>query len=217
VALSRYFVRRHDISSRRGLQFLTPSVELSDALQIGFFFATHIRVDKMPQKVARRARIVLSNHEPPSPFVDRRSPHAGSPASWETTMHYWPCLVLFLFSLLPVTSLDPVAAPSDATKTIAAILIEFVHQCNPSQRHALEAIVEGPAATAEERLLAQALLHAEHTASPDDKPHLMALMRDKSASAGDRTLAAVIYNLVHAATDVDKDQLKRLKEPVCCP
>lgn len=130
-------------------------------------------------------------------------------------MHCCPCLVLLLLSLLPITSGSLVAAESDATRTIAAILIEFVHRCAPSQRDALEAIVDDSAVTAQERLLARALLHVEHTASPDDKPQLLAVMQDKSASVGHRILATVIYNLVHIATDVDNEQLKRLgtKDP----
>lgn len=148
--------------------------------------------------------------------------HRLTPAIWGRMLpmldgqignvHYWPCLLLLLLSLLPATTGRLVATESDATRTIAAILIEFVHTCAPFQRDALEAIVNNPAVTAQERLLAQALLHVQHTPSPDDKPQLLALVQDKLAKAAHRTIATVIYNLVHTATDADKEQLNRWKD-----
>jgi hypothetical protein len=125
---------------------------------------------------------------------------------------HWQGRLLLLLALLSATAGRLVAAETNTMRTITAILIEFVHQCTPSQHDALEAIVNKPAATTQERLLAQALLNVEHTPSPDDKPALLALMRDRSVSAIDRTLACVIYNLVHRASDADKKQLRQLKK-----
>lgn len=127
-------------------------------------------------------------------------------------VRHWQGRLLLVLALLSATAGHFVAAEGNATRTITAILIEFVHQCTPSQRDALEAIVKNPTVTTQQRLLAQALLNVEHTPSPDDKPPLLALMQDQSASAIDRTLACVIYNLVHTATDADRKQLRQLKK-----
>src|SRR5258708_35245986 len=79
-----------------------------------------------------------------------------------------PCLVLLFLALFLTARNSVVATERDATRTIAMILIEFVHTCTPSQRDALQAIVEAPAATAHQRLLASARLDVEHQASVTD-------------------------------------------------
>jgi hypothetical protein len=122
----------------------------------------------------------------------------------------------YLIPMLVVLGLvtAPVAlAQTDATRTMARILMHLNHFPSDADKAELAAIVDDEAAGEGERTVARALLNMQHQVSDDDRAALEALARDSAAAENLRTLAGVLADVNHAPTGAQKDELKPIATP----
>jgi hypothetical protein len=97
-----------------------------------------------------------------------------------------------------------------AVAAIAAILLDLEHTCADRQCAELDAIIQAPSTTDEERAVARAVRRILHTPHPRDVPVLRALSRDWRVSSELRLLATMAGHFVHRATPAQREQLGRL-------
>lgn len=116
---------------------------------------------------------------------------------------------LVLATALSVTM--PIAAlASDATETMASIILKLNHQPSPTEKKDLQNIVDSRSVTENERLIASSLMNMDHSVRQEDKPKLRAVLVDIGASEQERELAKILYQVEHQIDDEDKSRLSKL-------
>lgn len=116
---------------------------------------------------------------------------------------------LVLATVLSMTM--PIAAfASDATETMASIILKLNHQPSAAEKKDLQNIVDNRGVTENERRIASSMINMDHMVRQEDKPKLRAVLVDIGASEQERELAKILYQLEHHASDEDKSRLSKL-------
>lgn len=114
-------------------------------------------------------------------------------------------LVTMLSTTLPVAALA-----SDATETIAAIVLKLNQQPSAAEKKNLQSIVDSRSVTENERRLAASLINFDHVARQEDKPKIRSVLIDPGASEQEREIAKILYQVENQVRDEDKPRLSRL-------
>ena len=119
---------------------------------------------------------------------------------------------LFFATLAAASAQASMDQPSAALQQMATVMHRLKHFPSPQGKQALQAIIDAPASSANERLLASAMMNLQHKAAADDKPRLQRIMDDANAPAAERELAAIIYHLDHRPSSADKQKLQGMMQ-----
>lgn len=115
-------------------------------------------------------------------------------------------------ALVLILALSPFyAMASDATHTMAGILLSLNHFPSDADKAALSSIEESETASYNEKMLAGVIAGIAHKVSDDDREELEELLDDEDIEAGVRVIANALLGINHKVSDGDAAALKKLK------
>ncbi len=116
------------------------------------------------------------------------------------------------FLLLTCLTLATNVSASNATDTLAEILIDLNHYPTENDKTSLNEIQAGADSTDEEKTLASAILRVAHKPAADDVAGLQAI-EEGGSSPATRQIAAAILSINHKAAGKHRSALEKLIEP----
>ncbi|WP_455221028.1 hypothetical protein, partial [Kaarinaea lacus] len=108
---------------------------------------------------------------------------------------YFVTGLIFCLSLLATQVL--LAAASEATKTMAGIMMGLNHYPSDAEKETLKKLINEGSTTDAEKTIATAMINLEHSATAEDKKKLGKVTGDNSVPEPTRTLAGIVSNLNH--------------------
>ncbi|MBD3647345.1 MAG: hypothetical protein HUJ31_07845 [Pseudomonadales bacterium] len=111
--------------------------------------------------------------------------------------------LLFLFMLLPLTSL----AGEAAQQQMAKILMGINHFPNDQQKETLQGLAADSSLSEAERTIAGALAGVQHWPSDEDKAKLVANANDADQPQAVRDLAQIAHDMQHKVSADDRQVL----------
>ena len=108
------------------------------------------------------------------------------------TKHLVPALLLLLAVNAPTLAGGDT---TDATKTMAEIVMNLNHFPSDAEKNTLQQIANSSASTENERIIANSLIGMQHKASSEDKVQLKNIMSSPTATEAERTLAKIMMNI----------------------
>ena len=113
-------------------------------------------------------------------------------------------------SIALMLAAGPVAAETDAIKTIAGIMANLNHFPSDEDKTVLQGIIDSDDSSEEEATIAMALSNMQHKVSGEDAARLEDLVDDESNDESARKLAGILLSINHSAGDDDKAALKAI-------
>ena len=104
----------------------------------------------------------------------------------------------------------PVAAESDAIKTIAGIMMNLNHFPTDEDKVVLEGIIDSDESSEEAATIAMALANMQHKVTEADAQRLTELVDDDVNDASARKLASILLSINHSPSDDDKMALEAI-------
>ena len=121
-------------------------------------------------------------------------------------------ILILVYFLVIVTSgcESEMKHPADTTGMMASTLINLNHSPSSSEKAALQKVVDGAEASAEEKIVAQALINLNHQASDADKSKLKKIMNNPAAPEKIKSMANIIHGINHKVSGADKEKLQAM-------
>ncbi len=118
---------------------------------------------------------------------------------------------LFGLLLLGISLVSPLGqAQTGATQTIAAVLYNLNHFPDEGAQNSLSQIAQDPAATEDEKSVANALAGVQHKVKSEDVAVLEAISANEAASVEIRELARILLGVHHTPAAEDLPALKSM-------